>query len=65
MNAMMLNGIYENSDDFENLEEYEIITLDNETDSNQIMKIILGESIMDEEFEIKLKKKALLYSNLK
>ena len=62
---MMLNGIYENSDDFENLEEYEIITLDNETDSNQIMKIILGESTMDEEFEIKLKKKALLYSNLK
>ena len=46
-------------------EEYEIITLDNETDSKQIMKIILGDSTMDEEFEIKLKKKALLYSNLK
>ncbi len=65
MNAMMLNDIYDNCDDFENLEEYEIITLDNETDSNQIMKIILGDSTMDEEFEIKLKKKALLYSNLK
>ena len=62
---MMLNDIYDNCDDFENLEEYEIITLDNETDSNQIMKIILGDSTMDEEFEIKLKKKALLYSNLK
>ena len=65
MNAMMLNDIYDNCDDFENLEEYEIITLDNETDSNQIMKIILGDSTMDEEFEIKLKKEALLYSNLK
>ena len=32
MNAMMLNDIYDNCDDFENLEEYEIITLDNETD---------------------------------
>ena len=65
MNAMMLNDIYDNCHDFENLEEYEIITLDNETDSKQIMKIILGDSTMDEEFEIKLKKKALLYSNLK
>ena len=49
-------------DDFEDLEEYEIISLDNKIEPNQRMKIILGDSTLDEEFAIKQQKKTLLYS---